>query len=92
LLGTVVNSSALNETSVEIQLVQADGSRLTLDYTIPAKGKQDIGYNNGEIVLVQLTEGPGELVSVFVREDGSPVTMLVPVVDGTLAEYRPFID
>lgn len=92
LLGTVVNSSVLNETSVSIQLVQADGSRMTLEYTIPASGKQDIGYNDGETVLVQLSESPGDLVSVFVSESAGPVTMQVPVVDGTLAEYRPFID
>lgn len=92
LLGTLVNASSLNSTSVELQLVDASGSRVTLNYNLGPAGKYDIGYNEGEEVLVTLSETPGELVSVFVTEGDLPMTMQVPVLDGTLAEYRPFVD
>lgn len=90
LLGTLVNSSVLNSTSVELQLVDSSGERITLDYNLEPASKYDIGYNGGEEVLVQLAEAPGDLVSVFVTEGDLPKTMLVPVLDGTLEEYRPF--
>lgn len=90
LLGTLVNSSVLNSTSVELQLVDASGDRITLDYNLEPASKYDIGYNGGEEVLLQLSEVPGELVSVFVTEGDLPKTMMVPVLDGTLEEYRPF--
>lgn len=90
LLGTLVNSSVLNSTSVELQLVDATGARVSLSYNLEPASKYDIGYNGGEEVLLQLTETPGQLVSVFVTEGELPKTMLVPVLDGTLAEYRPY--
>ena len=90
LLGTLVNSSVLSDTSVEIQFVDAAGDRVTLDYSLATQGKYDIGYNGGEVVVVDLAEAAGELVSVFVTEGDLPLTVQVPVVDGTLAEYAPF--
>ena len=91
LIGTLVNSSVLEDTSVEIQLTDAAGQRITLDYDLPVSGKYDIGYNGGEVVLVDIEEVPGQLVSVYIIEGDVPKTVLVPVVDGTLAEYRPFV-
>lgn len=92
LIGTLVNSSVLNSTSVELQLVDASGERITLNYDLEPASKYDIGYNGGEEVLLQLSERPGDLVSVFVTEGDLPKTMVVPVLDGTLAEYRQFVD
>lgn len=92
LIGTLVNSSVLNSTSVELQLVDANGERITLNYDLEPASKYDIGYNGGEEVLLQLSERPGDLVSVFVTEGDLPKTMVVPVLDGTLAEYRQFVD
>lgn len=92
LLGTLVNSSPLVDTSVNVQLVDAAGERVSLSYDLPAKGKYDIGYNEGQEVVVTLSETPGELVTVYLTEGDLPMTILVPVVDGTLAEYRPFAE
>lgn len=91
LIGTLVNSSVLADTSVEIQLTDAAGQRITLDYDLPASGKYDIGYNGGEVVVLDIEEAPGQLANVYVIEANVPKTVLVPVVDGTLAEYRPFV-
>lgn len=91
LIGTLVNSSVLADTSVELQLTDAAGQRITLDYELPASGKYDIGYNGGEVVVLDIEETPGQLASVYIMEANVPKTVLVPVVDGTLAEYRPFV-
>jgi hypothetical protein len=93
---SVLIGSFLNTTDgtlvAQIETMDSQGKVVLTDITIPAQGKFDLGYNGTEGKRLFLTELPGSMHPVFIRAGGDPTEILVPILDGTLEEYRPFID
>jgi len=42
--------------------------------------------------LLDIAEGPGSMHTIFVSDGINPIELDVPVLDGSLQEYRPFLD
>jgi hypothetical protein len=78
--------------SAQLETMDSDGKVVLTDITIPAEGKFDLGYNGTEGKRLFLNELPGSMHPVYIRVGGDPTEILVPILDGTLEEYRPFID
>ncbi|CAB4562456.1 unannotated protein [freshwater metagenome] len=93
---SVLIGSFLNTTDAtlvaQLETMDSNGEVVFTDITIPAEGKFDLGYNGTEGKRLFLTELPGSMHPVYIRAGGDPTEMLVPILDGTLEEYRPFID
>lgn len=93
---SVLIGSFLNTTDAtlvaQLETMDSNGKVVLTDITIPAEGKFDLGYNGTEGKRLFLTELPGSMHPVYIRAGGDPTEMLVPILDGTLEEYRPFID
>ena len=93
---SVLIGSFLNTTDgtlvAQIETMDSQGKVVLTDITIPAQGKFDLGYNGTEGKRLFLTELPGSMHPVYIRAGGDPAEILVPILDGTLEDYRPFID
>lgn len=93
---SVLIGSFLNTTDAtlvaQLETMDSNGKVVLTDITIPAEGKFDLGYNGTEGKRLFLTELPGSMHPVYIRAGGDPTEILVPILDGTLEEYRPFID
>jgi len=87
LIGTVANTVDLDK-EFTIQLFDIDGNRLTETFAVAALGKTDIGYNGNPGIIVDIDARPGQYYSVFFGQGTDNQELVVPVLDGTLAEYR----
>jgi hypothetical protein len=90
ILGSLVNDGR-SPAIAEVQFVQPDGDRVTRSFDIPSGGKIAIGYNDSEPLPISLDAIPGSLVTLFFIVDGVSTSLQVPVLDGALQEYRPFL-
>lgn len=90
ILGSLVNDG-VNAATAEVQFVQPDGERVSRSFDIPSGTKVAIGYNDSEPFPITIDVIPGSLVTLFFIVDGVPASLEVPVLDGSLEEYRPFI-
>lgn len=90
---TAVNRTGA-EQDVALSFVAADGSRASADFAVPT-GTTKFGNPDGEVapVLVSIPElAAGATVDTYFQLAGAPeVQYDVPVLDGTLAEYRNFV-
>lgn len=91
LIGSFVNSTG-ETLNAELETRDSNGEVVITRITIPAESKFDLGYNGSEGKELTLTELPGSMHPVYLRVTGDPAQLLVPILDGTLEEYRPFID
>ncbi len=92
LIGSLVNGSD-SEISGSLETMDSNGEVVVTEFSVAAGTKYDLGYNGTEGKELFLTEMPGSLHPVYVRTAGSdPVELPAPVMDGSLAEYRDFID
>lgn len=91
LIGSFINATD-GTVSAQLETMDSEGKVVLTDITIPAEGKFDLGYNGTEGKRLFLTELPGSMHPVYIRVGGDPTEMLVPILDGTLEEYRSFID
>jgi hypothetical protein len=83
LLGTLSNTAG-----TEAQITMADNDE-DLPLTIPPNG--DITFDTEETLLESVAEPPGARVPVTVSSGGESAELLVPVVDGTLEQYRQYV-
>ena len=93
LIGSLVNR-ATSPQVVKIQYVDPN-TQDTTDYLVEvqAGSKLDFGYNGSEPILVPVVEVPGQTAKFYFLESATVnATMKVPVLDGTLAEYRSLIE
>jgi hypothetical protein len=93
LIGSLVNR-ADNSRIVKIQYVDPN-TQGTTDYfaEVPAGTKLDFGYNGNEAISFPVVERPGQTALLyFLESDTVNATMKVPVLDGTLAEYRALLE
>jgi hypothetical protein len=93
LIGSLVNTS--NEDVVmKLEYVNSETSeRNDYYYEIPAGSKADFGYNGNPAIDVPVVEKPGATAQFYVLEsDTVSGGMRVPVLDGTLQEYRMLLE
>ena len=90
LIGSFVNSSD-EVISANIQTIDQDNNRTVYEFEVGPKGKYDFGYGGNDGILLEITEAPGSMHTIFVSDGMSPIRLLVPVLDGSLEEYRPFL-
>lgn len=92
LIGSFVNQSA-DAISGTLETIDSNGSVVVTEFSVPGESKFDLGYNGTEGKRLYLTEIPGSMHPVYVRIAGNdPVELPTPILDGTLEEYRPFVD
>lgn len=93
LVGSIVSQST-EDKIIKIQYVDPNTSAKT-DYfvEIPAGQKVDFGYNGSPAILLPVVEGPGQTARFyFLESDTINASMKVPVLDGTLEEYRLLLE
>lgn len=91
LIGSFVNSKAQDVTAT-LQTQDVDGNDVRVEFNVPAEQKFDIGYNGTEGITLQLNAEPGSMHEVYLNDGSDPIGILVPVVDGSLEEYRPYAE
>jgi hypothetical protein len=91
LIGSFVNSSD-EDALASLQTRDANGDPVRVEFNVSADSKFDIGYNGTDPIALQLDAMPGQMHSVYVSAGSDPVELLVPVVDGSLEEYRSYAD
>jgi len=91
LIGSVISTSREPQ-NFSLQLFNSAGERITEQFEVAAMGKTDIGFNGNEGMIVEIDALPGALYPIFISDGGDPIELLVPVLDGTLAEYREFYE
>ncbi len=91
LIGSLV---AAKDGNVTVQTQDGQGAKVEFSIATKAGVKSDIGYNGTEGFKFNLPaeEIAGNMYSVYLNDGTGPVELLVPIVDGTLEEYRPFAD
>jgi hypothetical protein len=93
LVGSLV-SQASKSIVIKIQYVDPNTLAKT-DYFIevPAGQKIDFGYNGNPAISLPVVERPGQTaLFYFLESDTINASMRVPVLDGTLAEYRSLLE
>lgn len=91
LIGSFINSSQ-EELMASIETLDASGDTVRFDFSIAPGAKYDIGYNGNPGIVLAIDDLAGSMRNVFLTAEGDPFGKLVPVLDGTLEEYRPFVE
>ena len=92
LIGSMVNGSD-EVISGTLETMDSNGEVVITDFSVAGEAKYDLGYNGNPGTELYLEAMPGSMHSVFVRASGAdPMELPAPVMDGSLEEYRPFID
>jgi hypothetical protein len=98
LIGSFVNSSN-EDLMASVQTKDAAGQDIRVEFAVKAGTKFDLGYNGTEPVSFQLTVPPkgkkavsGQVHQVAVSGGGDPYVLDVPVMDGSLEEYREYAE
>lgn len=91
LIGSFVNSG-LEPVMASLQTTDSTGEEIRVAFEVKPSGKFDLGYNGTEGVLLSLDSKPGSLHTIYVSDGSDPIELVVPVMDGSLAEYRPFVE
>jgi hypothetical protein len=91
LIGSVVNSVDRDKTFT-IQLFDQDGNRITESFEVAGLGKTDIGFNGAPALIFDIDSRPGQYYSIYFGQGTDAQELLVPVLDGTLTEYREFYE
>lgn len=77
-----------NRTGEDIALVIKDKNN-TMDLTVPAHGQ--IGFDTSEHILQSTENAPGARTDLTVEAKGKSEVFDVPVLDGTLSQYAPYV-
>lgn len=85
LIGTVFNTS-----DQDVALTLNDGSS-TVRLDIPKKGEVQLDKAGTDVTLSKAGAVPGALAKVSFNAAGTSQDVQIPVVDGTLSEYRQYI-
>lgn len=88
--------SALNSSGDDVDLAAqyaSDGAKENLAFPLPARELSDFGFGDGEqVFLTAIDAKPGSLIPIYFQygsEQGRE--LLVPVLDGSLEQYSPFL-
>jgi hypothetical protein len=93
LIGSLVSTST-SDMKIKLQYVDpATDERTDYFFDVPAGAKVDFGYNGNPAVELPVVEKPGQTAKFYLLEtDSISATIRVPVLDGTLAEYRMLLE
>ena len=91
LIGSFVNSSS-TAIKANIQTLDQNNNRTVFQFEVGPMQKYDLGYGGNDGILLDIAEGPGSMHTIFVSDGINPIELDVPVLDGSLQEYRPFLD
>ena len=91
LIGSFVNSSQ-EDLVGSVQTKDSSGQDIRVEFAVRAGTKFDIGYNGTEPITFQLDGNPGQVHDVAVSGGGDPFVLNVPVMDGSLLEYREYAE
>lgn len=83
-IGSIVNGS---DSSLSLTIEAA--STGSVEFTVPADGA--LKLEDEEFTVSGLGIGPGEHAPATMISGGETIETTIPVVDGTLAEYRDFV-
>ncbi|MGO2054040.1 hypothetical protein CIK76_16655 [Glutamicibacter sp. BW80] len=86
LIGSVVNDA---DSAVSVSIKAGSASAVTIE--VPANEVIKLEDDANETVISSLGVNQGEHAVTIFTADGETVEFSVPVVDGTLAEYRDFV-
>jgi hypothetical protein len=92
LIGSLVSASS-KDVTVKLQYINEDtDERSDFFFDVPAGSKIDFGFNGNLPIDVPVIEVPGQTAKFYLLEsDKINGSMNVPVLDGTLREYRELI-
>ena len=91
LIGSFVNSSQ-EDLIATVQTKDSVGQDIRVEFMVKAGTKFDLGYNGTEPVSFKLYGTPGQVHEVAVSGGGDPFVLDVPVMDGSLLEYREYAE
>lgn len=91
LIGSFVNSTNV-DVNGNIQILDEANNRTTYQFTVGAQQKLDLGYGGNDGLIIDVAEIPGSMYSLFISDGINPAEVSVPVLDGSLEEYRPFAE
>jgi len=93
LIGSLVSTST-SDMLAKLQYVNPDTDERTEHlFDVPAGSKIDFGYNGNPAVQLPVVEVPGQTAKFYLLESDSISGIIqVPVLDGTLAEYRMLLE
>lgn len=91
LIGSFVNSSQ-EDLMASVQTKDASGQDIRVEFSVKAETKFDLGYNGTEPIAFKLDGTPGQVHEVAVSGGGDPFVLDVPVMDGSLEEYRAYAE
>jgi hypothetical protein len=83
LLGTLFNRS---QETVEVSIADADDK-----FAVSLEGETNHGFDTNPATLDSIEDIPGSLVTLTVSAAGDKEELQVPVLDGTLEAYRPYL-
>ncbi|BBE24492.1 hypothetical protein MN0502_33750 (plasmid) [Arthrobacter sp. MN05-02] len=83
LLGTVENNG---DQPVEVRISDEDE-----DVTVMVPAQGSVGLDTVETLLRTAGDAPGARTTLTATTDAGDVELLVPVVDGTLDPYKPYL-
>ncbi|GLB68781.1 hypothetical protein [Arthrobacter mangrovi] len=84
-LGTASNTS---DSPVQLTVTGTGG---TASVTVPANGQIRFEQDENETIVDTPGADPGALVNIDVKVNSESTELGVPVLDGALAEYKPFV-
>jgi hypothetical protein len=93
LVGSLVSAST-EDVTVKLQYINPETEeRSDFFFDVPAGSKIDFGFNGNLPIDVPVVEVPGQTAKFYLLEsDTINGSMQVPVLDGTLSEYRDLIE
>ena len=91
LIGSFINPGD-EDLSATLETLDSNGELVITEFIVPAEQKFDLGYNGTAGKELFLTETPGSMHPVYLRSAGDPARILVPILDGSLEEYRQLLD
>ena len=92
LFGSILNQSIdAQATTVELH-AHGSESAAEIPISVGAGEKLDLGFNGGQAVPLGVTAKAGELIELHVTIGGEKITLNVPVLDGTFAQYAPLVN
>ena len=89
--GAFVNSSTTEET-FNLGFQTKSGERVFQQYSAAGLDVVNLGYQNQPPLKVELDANAGDIVEVLLQSDSGSVRINVPVLDGTLPEYRELVE
>ena len=90
LIGSLVNSG-IEAAAVSLNYIDGGASKVA-QVNLNASQKFDLGYNGTAALPVATELKPGAVYQVSITVSGKTAAMSVPVLDGTLPEYKAILD